>query len=122
MGIHAIASVYVVLTWFPPRDAWLSGVVAFATPIAGIVSAGIVWMMPSYIAWQADLHRQQLQRAGAAPHEIEAEVAARHQHPIEFLAAGASAVILQGLLGAVPTTGVGGAAAIKRVRADRPET
>ncbi len=91
--------------------------VALATPIAAIVSAGIVWMVPSYLTWQDDLHRQKLQRAGRAPQEIEVEVAALHQRPTDFLAAGAVAAFVPGLIGAVLTTTVGAAAAGRRVRA-----
>ena len=94
------------------------GVVGAAVPIAAVASFLVVLLVPSFLGWSENQHRQYLQGKGLPESEIEAQLKDHRQVPSHFLIDGAMMAGVPGVIASLVTTGAG--AILLRRRPSRP--
>lgn len=94
------------------------GVIGAAMPVAAVASFLIVLLVPSFISWSENLHRQNLESQGLPGSEIEARLRDHRQVPSHFLMDGAMMAGIPGVIASLVTTGAG--AILLRQRPSRP--
>lgn len=94
------------------------GVIGAAVPVAAVASFLVVLLVPSFLSWSENQHRQYLDSQGLPDSEIEARLRDHRQVPSHFLMDGAMMAGIPGVIASLVTTGAG--AILLRQRPSRP--